>query len=348
MERRIIDKQGNILLSTLSDDCIECIINNITNGYARIQCKKDSIIKRIGYISGLHGQCYCCDARERLTTANFKSLLANTLDSIPQIHRLHAEINEQIIESETQRINQVLHNIKGLHAQSIQELSPFIPQPVGKLSNSLRNTKQLIKNNIDNVALTMLRLAKINNGIKAELSIYEKFIQSKDSSFTLNSKLYKIQDVVFLIAQPFFEDFHKKNVWVDLNEDFGGKAFIDFETFFSALYHIFGNATKYVRPNTKVDVSFAQFNNNCSIRFSMESFYVFPEETSKIFNDGYSGIQARISSLSGNGIGMYRAKQLIELNHGTISFQAGNVVRRENGIDYAVNVIEILLPISSY
>ena len=344
MERRIVDNNGVELLSTFRAECLHCFIEHCTNGYARVTCPIDGTQRRLGNSKGKNGECFLCDNSSK-TTANFKHELQLNVDSIPRIVRLHNEVARQTAIMECQRVDEVLHNIKNLHAQSIQELSPFIPQIKKSINNALKDTKRLVGNSIDKVALTMLRLAKINNGIKAELSIYEKVLRADGRQIPLTPKNHYLHNVVFLVSQPFFEGFHDKNVWFDMDVKYAGRTYLDFETIYCAIYHIVGNAVKYVKPDTTLEVTFAEDNDFCSIKFDMESHYVFPQERNMIFENGYSGSMAKATHLAGRGIGMYRAKQLIEMNKGSIQFLCGDVTSSINGVEFANNQVVILLPI---
>lgn len=77
----------------------------------------------------------------------------------------------------------------------------------------------------------------------------------------------------------------------------------------------------------------------------MTSLYINQDEETAIFNEGYSGVVAQKLRLAGKGIGMYRARRLIELNNGTLTVEAGEAVNID-GIDYAENKFIIALPIS--
>ena len=76
----------------------------------------------------------------------------------------------------------------------------------------------------------------------------------------------------------------------------------------------------------------------------MKSLYIQDGEEQEIFNEGYSGVLAKKTALSGKGIGMYRAKRLIELNNGTITIEPGEFPQNIKGIEYADNKFIITLP----
>ncbi len=141
----------------------------------------------------------------------------------------------------------------------------------------------------------------------------------------------------------FFVDFNKFDVSVNVG-DYYNKAKLDFETFQVAIYHIIENAAKYVMPNTHLDISFALNENSHTIVFDMKSFYIPKDEVQKIFIEGYSGNIAKETNRAGNGIGMYRVKQLITLNRATIELIAGDRILSYQDIDYSENKFIITIP----
>lgn len=344
MEKRLIDDTKRLLLSSLEDSCIGCILKNTTNGYGHIECPKKLGKCRIGIIEGSKGLCYVCSKNSK-TTSNFKEALSNTYHSIPQLKKLFDEVRQEVAELEVRRVNQVVHNLKNLHGHSIQELSLFLPQD--KFTFNVNSTQDSVKKQIQRdssaAALSILRLIKINNGIKAEFSIYDKLIRNDGVNPQLSLKPYSIQDVVFLVAQPFFEDFHQKSIWFRLGTC-SDKAVFDFETIFSALYHIIGNATKYVEPRTTVNVFFSSNDKYVIIDFNMSSLHLYDEDLEHLYDEGYSGQLARQYNVNGQGLGMYRAKIFVEWNKGTIDIQASEKTKTVNGVIYSDNVIRLTLP----
>lgn len=344
MERRLIDINKRTLISLINDECVECIKKNATQGYANITCPIDKKKCRVGLIEGKLGRCYAM-SKDSKTTANFKTELNNSYQAIPQLVRLFDSVRRNVASLETKRVNHVVHNLKNLHAQSIQELSLFVPQDkfTYNVNSTLDSVMKSIKKNIKTAALTFLRLVKINNGIKAELSIYDKLIKNDGINPALSIKSYSLMDVIFLVSQPFFEDFHEKKVYFQLDH-FYKRADFDFETIFSALYHIIGNATKYVEPNTEVNVKFSEDDKYCIAKFSMSSYYLYPEDIEHMFEEGYSGKLAQLYEEAGQGLGMYRAKLFVKWNKGELLAESDGKMRKVKNKEYSMNTIVLKLP----
>ena len=79
----------------------------------------------------------------------------------------------------------------------------------------------------------------------------------------------------------------------------------------------------------------------------MKSLQLLPGEEEKIFEEGYSGSQARKFSLSGSGLGMPIVRRMLEINGAAISVFAGTRIEVVDGVEYAPNRFVIRLPRSA-
>ena len=161
---------------------------------------------------------------------------------------------------------------------------------------------------------------------------------------SIDKRPYNIRDIIMLVLYPFFEDFNKSDVFVDV-KNFNDSVSVDFETFQIAIYHIIENMAKYVRPHTDVTISFLYNKKSLSIIFNMQSVHIEKSEIKDIFKEGYSGLEAKKSKKDGEGIGMYRAQVLLDLNGGTISVEPEDQYEEAKGIKYSSNKFIIILPL---
>lgn len=343
MKKRIINSDGNIILSSLDDICFQCINSRCNNGYASVNCKLDDIKKRLGISRTNYGSVFACSDNSK-TTKNFRIELDILASGIKFFETTKKEIVTATIKDEQVRVNRLIHNLKSLNAHIIQELYSVIPQELFISNYSKKKTIELIQETIKDHSLdaakAFLRIAKFNTGVKAEFSVYDKLLKN---DVQLNPMYHKLRDVLMLVLHMFFADFADKHVYVEVNNYFE-KAYIDFESVYVAFYHIIENSTKYVCPNTEIEVSFQIEENMHLVTFSMRSFYLYPQDVEKIFDDGYSGILAKQTELAGHGLGMFRAKQLLLKNNSTIVFNPGTIKYNYDGIDYADNRIIVKLP----
>ena len=338
MDRKIIDKENNVILDTLpTRECIECIISNTKNGYAQIECKNDKLCKRIAYYVGKEGKLLLCSSDSK-TTKLFKE---EFYALIPCIKSFSDIANRVSVES-FQRIDRVIHNLKSINGHAIQELENLVPQTdIGNNQNVEYVTKE-IQEHPKEAALTFFRMAKFNRAMKAEFTVYDRLLHGDNIS--LQKQYHKVPGIVMSVLYPFFADFHEKEVYVYV-DTIDTKVLLDFETFYVALYHLIENATKYVKPKTQISITFIAENNKFTIKMNMQSLYIENDEENNIFNEGYSGVWAKKTNRQGKGIGMFRARKLIELNDGILELKAGDDISMADGIKYATNTFIISMPI---
>lgn len=339
MRRQINSPTGELILNTLeSANCPNCILKNHNNGYAHIECPMDSNKKRIAYHKNNNGILYiCCDKAK--TTKLFKDELNSIIYSLKSLVKLSEEVKQYAIDETKTRVNRVIHNLKSINAHAIQELYTLVPQDklVRNVKENPKIVESIIQKNIRQAALTYFRMAKFNLSIKVEFSIYEKLLQG---DLKLDKRNHNIRDVIMIVLYTFFKDFNERNVYINI-EEYYEKVYVDFESIQVAIYHIIENASKYVSPNTDAYIKFNIERGVQYITFEMTSLYIHPDEEKDIFNEGYSGVLAQNLKLAGKGIGMYRAKRLIELNEGTLTVEAGDQI---SGSNYANNKFIITLP----
>ncbi|WP_296114242.1 hypothetical protein [uncultured Alistipes sp.] len=344
MEIKIFSAQGESIIDSLlsSNQCIECILSQHHDGYAHITCKLDAKQKRIAYNRNRHGEIYCC-SRDSKTTNLFKAEVQTTIYSIKSLVDLYEKVRQYAVSESSARVNRVIHNLKSINAHAMQDLYALVPQD--QLVKNIRENSNIveaaIKQNSRQAALTFFKMAKLNLSIKAEFSIYEKLLQG---NVKLEKRKTNIRDVIMIVMYMFFNDFNEKDVYIDV-ENYYEKVNIDFESFQVAIYHIIENAAKYIAPNTNASIKFRIEKNIQYVIFEMTSLYIHPDEEKAIFNEGYSGLWAKRLNQAGKGIGMYRARRLIELNKGSLSIEAGEVIMKQNGAEYANNRFIITLPI---
>lgn len=190
--------------------------------------------------------------------------------------------------------------------------------------------------------MSIFRLSKDLYEIKSEFSVYDKLVKGNVS---VSKRMFNVRDVIMTVLYPFFEDFSKKNVVVNVEQCYASIP-LDFETFQVAMYHIIENASKYIRNKTSASISFSQETNFMTIQFVMQSLFISENEAESIFFEGISGETTQKSKLSGEGIGMYRAKKLIEINGGTLVVKPGKDVLSDNNVPYAVNKFIIQMPLN--
>lgn len=345
MNRKIVSRQGELICDALPfSECTNCILKNHYKGYAHIHCPHDNQNKRIAYHKNDIGELFVC-SRNAKTTKLFRDEVNSMVYCLKSLIILSGEVRQKTMQETSNRVNRVIHNLKSINAHAMQELYALVPQE--QLIKNIRENSKIVENaikkDVRQAALTFFRMAKFNLSIKAEFSIYEKLLQGGEN-LKLEKRNHNIRDVIMIVLYMFFNDFNEKDVYIEV-EDYYEKVSVDFESFQVAIYHIIENAAKYVAPKTNAKIGFRIDKHTQFIFFEMTSLYINQDEETAIFNEGYSGVVAQKLRKAGKGIGMYRARRLIELNNGTLTVEAGEAVNID-GIDYAENKFIIALPIS--
>ncbi len=114
---------------------------------------------------------------------------------------------------------------------------------------------------------------------------------------------------------------HGKGVELELNipPDLGSVR-LDKDLFRIAIDNLLSNAIKYSNPGGKVTVA-AQYMDDGQMQISVRDrgIGISAEECEKVFLKYYRVGNSETSSRSGHGLGLYLARQIISLHHGTIA-----------------------------
>jgi signal transduction histidine kinase len=102
-----------------------------------------------------------------------------------------------------------------------------------------------------------------------------------------------------------------------------GSARLDKDLFRIAIDNLLNNAVKYSRPGGRVVVKAEKLSDNqMKISVRDKGIGISPEDCEKVFEKYYRGGSKEVTSRSGHGLGLYLAKRIVELHHGTISVQS--------------------------
>lgn len=328
---QVIDKDGEIIVDNLTDNCKNCLSKCNFEGRVIPECPEYGDKRRQGLKKTSKCQTFFCCNKTK-TTKLFKSKMESLCYSYPDI-----KIPIDKIKSvEQKKVNRLVHNLTSINAHNIQEIYDLVPQEI--LSKNWKKQIEFIKEEIiknpDKAALMFLRIAKHNTHMKSEFSIYKKI--EKDDNSELEKREHRLRNVLLNTLHTFFSDFTKRNIYVDVNEFFYKLKF-DYETIQVAFYHLLENASKYTYPKSKVIVSASENEEYICLRFDMTSAYVPPDEVDDIMKEGVSGSMARKMNKQGDGIGMWRIKQMMEVNKGKFETIFGESKINKMGFDFADN-----------
>lgn len=332
---QIKNASADIIVDNLTENCKSCLSSCNFEAKLIENCPEYGGNRRQGIKSTNKCQTFfCCDKTK--TTKLFKGKIESLCYSYPDIRIPIDEIKKE----EQKKVNRLVHNLTSINAHNIQEIYDLVPQDI--LSQNWMTQLKFIKEEIlkdpDKAALMFLRIAKHNTHMKSEFSIYRKI--ERDESSQLEIRQHKLRNVLLNTLHTFFSDFTKRDVYVDVT-DFYFQLRFDYETIQVALYHLLENISKYTFPKSKVIVTGYEDGDYVSLQFDMISAYVSPEEKDEIMKEGVSGKMALRMGTNGDGIGMWRINQMMEINGGKFEVNFGSIKTSRMGFDFADNFFKL-------
>lgn len=249
--------------------------------------------------------------------------------------------------SERDDFKRYLHNLISLNAKSLYSVYSLIPQESFMIKNRedlLSEITTHLNENPNVSAKLILDLLKNENLKKSELSAYNK-IFNKEEPDIFSCSAHK---VVLLVLNIFWNDLKGKDIVVKMGSCYD-YVDIDFDAMVAALTHIFLNVEKYILPGTKLDISFDNIDNSLSINFSMISLKINREESYKIFEKGYSGIEPTKLKRHGDGLGLWVVSELLNSIGGGIKIHPNIDPSKKTtrlGVKYEKNLIQLTFPLS--
>lgn len=310
---------------------------------------KSSVLKidgknvRCGVVVTQDGMIYATSSDENYlkSSKSFISALGSLANTLATFRDL-VTTYQQKVNADT---NRLIHNLITLNAHNIQEIYSIIPQDTLskiKPNQQVVAVETIVKDEPREVAFALLRIAKNNAAMKAEFSVFKKLF---DSSPRLEKRSHNVHKVLMNILYLFFSDFTDKSVYIPPIVCMPNvTAFFDYESVHVALYHLIENAVKYVKPQTTLSISIAEYNEQVKITFDMVSLPIGEKEKELIFEEGYSGEFARKTAKAGSGIGMNQAKKILEVNGASIEVQPNPSTLHDHiGIPYQQNTFTITL-----
>jgi len=140
----------------------------------------------------------------------------------------------------------------------------------------------------------------------------------------LERQRVKIADLLADVAHSMAKSARGKQVEIDLKvpPDLGA-ANLDKDLLRIAIDNLVGNAIKYSDSGTRVILAAEKLANDyLRITVTDQGIGIAPEETEKVFEKYYRSKSKEVAARSGHGLGLYLAKRIVELHHGSITVQS--------------------------
>ncbi len=272
----------------------------------------------------------------------FKTTALTILSFINHINFIRETAEDKANDS-TKRL---LHNIKEMNALQIQHVYEIVTQEelndFKKISDKKEYVKSCLKWNGSKTVDLILHILESTKNMSYEFTLFDTL---RSNSFQLTFHKHIIKKVLLNVIQPFFVEFVANKVNIDVFES-NIQSYFDYKTFSCSVFLIMENAKKYVMPGSDIGIEIEHNDNKIYISFYMMSFPILDYEIDKIFSDGFSGSFAQNYSMSGDGIGMFRARKLLSLNSMSISVNTkikASLNCNKNGFEYEYNCFKITI-----
>lgn len=323
------------LYSDFTADCNNCI-SQCESESVKIKCPLFNDERRIGTRSNDNGEVFCCSNSSDYKSSSrlFKSRQESLLLGLKEVGFIKEKLN-----LETQKL---IHNLTKTNGHNIQELYAVVPQEIltQNIHEQLEYIQKIIAEEPEEAARAFLRIAKNNAAMKVEFSVINKLMEGESK---LRKRRHPVKKVTLNLFHIFFQDFKDNDVYVNVEENSDYLIF-DYEIIHVALYHLIHNATKYIRPNSTLNVSFTHDENDFYIVLEMSSLKIEEDEKHQLLEEGFSGGLARKLGKAGKGIGLGTTAKILALNEAELIIES-NVTAKNSvklkGINYEDNIFKI-------
>ena len=278
-------------------------------------------------------------------------LLTNDTDEVNSTRMFKDKINlylnfiKEIKDIKEDLINSILHDITKINGYCIQELYEIIPENIIKgatYDKQISLLESYIVQNKRNVAKGLFKINRDVLHLKTECSNL-KYLYSK--KIQIEKKYHNISKAIMPSLHVYMPHLSKKGVTVNIKKEEEKEINLNFEYFDSALVPLFDNITKYILPDSELLIYFGKTVGGFGINFDMISMAIKKSELGKIFDNGYSGINAVRNKVNGNGIGLARIQDSLFINNAELRVNINinkKTEKRYKTTDYERNVFQIV------
>ena len=91
------------------------------------------------------------------------------------------------------------------------------------------------------------------------------------------------------------------------------------------------------------EIDFIENETSITMQTTMDSYHICNDERERIFEEGESGKTSTKLGKNGDGIGLWRIRQMISLNGGEFNIDCGDEIEDYRGIEFSINRFNITL-----
>lgn len=168
------------------------------------------------------------------------------------------------------------------------------------------------------------------NTISAEATRLSRFVDEflnisrmEAGSISLNRHVTQIDRLIKEALEKTRAQFDQKQI--ELNVQFPAKMpelYLDKDKIAAALVNLLGNAGKYTSEGGKVSLSVELGKSDLRIHIEDTGFGIGPEELGRIFNKFFRSDDQRVRDITGTGLGLTFAQEVVRLHGGQISVRS--------------------------
>lgn len=204
----------------------------------------------------------------------------------------------------------LIHQLKSPLSSIKLSLQMFLDGSFGKITKEQKEIIEKIYQKNNSLLSFVNDLSDINN-------IEQKF-------YSFNWALIDLQDIIQTIVYLRKEDikFKKIKLKIDKPKTTLPKIPLDKEKICMVIENILDNAVKYNKIGGSVEISFGKTEDFVEVRFKDSGIGIPDNEQDKLFSKFFRASNAKKLDSNGSGLGLFIAKNIIELHNGKIWFES--------------------------
>ena len=327
-------------IGNIEDKCISCA-RTCSVEREVIECKITGEKHRRGLIDLSIGKLYLCTDEAVKSNRIFNEKIRILSEILPLVN----QTREGVIDSVTNEAHRLFHNLITLNAQTIQAIYRVVPQDDFRQKDreSLFNavSKRLLASTEQTTSL-VVDVLKNANLEKIEFSVYTKLFEGEP----IDCQPCSVHKIFMLTLNTYWDALKEKEVYIHIGEC-RENVYVDYEMIAASFVHLLDNITKYVLPKSSIRFSFEETPEVIVLLMDMVSLRISDDEIDKIFDEGFSGEEAKKIHRQGEGRGLYLVKRLLELNNSVLEIDNDVDKTRQTtrlGVNFQNNIFRLSMP----
>ena len=261
--------QGNRLpIGNLEDKCISCA-QTCSVKREIIKCKVTGKKRRRGSIDLSIGNLYICTDEAVKSSRIFNEKIRILSEILPNL----LEIREGIIDSVTNEVHRLFHNLITLNAQTIQAIYRIVPQDDFRQKDreSLFNVvSERLLSSAEQTTSLVIDVLKNSNLQKIEFSVYTKLFEGE----SINCQPCSVHKIFMLTLNTYWDALKDKEIYIHVGEC-RENVYVDYEIIAASFVHLLDNITKYVLPGSTIHFCFEETPKVIILSMDMVSLLYF-------------------------------------------------------------------------